>query len=249
MLRSDLVAACDPSQLMHAVGLRPDDWQARLLRSRAQRSLLLCTRQAGKSTTTALAAVHEAIYRPPALVLLLSPSLRQSGELFRKVVGFYRQLGATIPVEAESALRLELTNGSRIVSLPGKEETIRGYSGVRLLVIDEASRVDDALYYSVRPMLAVSGGRLIALSTPFGKRGFFFHEWTEGGENWQRLEVKAQDCPRISKEFLDEEKRSLGDWWFKQEYGCEFVETIDQVFSYEQVTGAITSDVEPLFGA
>ena len=76
MLRSDLVAACDPSQLMHAVGLRPDDWQARLLRSRAQRSLLLCTRQAGKSTTTALAAVHEAIYRPPALVLLLSPSLK-----------------------------------------------------------------------------------------------------------------------------------------------------------------------------
>jgi hypothetical protein len=56
----------------------------------------------------------------------------------------------TIPTEQESALRLELTNGSRIVSLPGKEKTVRGFSGAKLLVIDEAPRVADSLYYSVR---------------------------------------------------------------------------------------------------
>jgi len=112
---------------------------------------------------------------------MLSPSLRQSGELFRKALSVYRTLGRPVPSEAESALRLELDTGSRIISLPGTENTIRGYSGVRLLLVDEASRVEDDLYRAIRPMLAVSGGRLVAPSTPWGKRGFWFREWTEGG--------------------------------------------------------------------
>jgi len=75
MLADDLRAALDPCEIMRRAGLEPDPWQRDLLRSRAPRSLLLCTRQAGKSTVTAALALHEAIYRPPALVLLLSPSL------------------------------------------------------------------------------------------------------------------------------------------------------------------------------
>jgi hypothetical protein len=133
------------------------------------------------------------------------------------------------------------------VSLPGKEATIRGYSGVRLLVVDEAARVDDALYYSVRPMLAVSGGRLVALSTPFGKRGWFHHEWTADA-GWHTVQVTAEQCPRISPAFLAEERASLGDWWYRQEYQCEFVETLDQVFRYEHVMGALSPEVRPLFG-
>ena len=71
-----------------------------------------------------------------------------------------------------------------MVALPGNEMTTRGYSDVGLLVVDEASRVSDELYYSIRPMLAVSGGRLIALSTPWGARGWFHAAWTGGGRNW-----------------------------------------------------------------
>ncbi len=78
-----------------------------------------------------------------------------------------------MPAESETALTLTLDNGNRIVSLPGKEGTIRGYSGARLIVVDEASRVPKDLYVSARPMLVVSGGRLALLSTPFGTRGFF----------------------------------------------------------------------------
>lgn len=176
MLAHDLALALDPALLMEHAGLPPDPWQETFLRSEAKKLLLLCSRQSGKSTSTAVLALHTALYSAPALVLLLSPSLRQSQELFRKVLDAYGTLDASIPPQQESALRLELTNGSRIVSLPGKEGTIRGYSGVKLLVVDEAARVPDALYYSVRPMLAVSGGRLVCLSTPFGQRGFFYQE-------------------------------------------------------------------------
>src|SRR6185369_6360406 len=98
---------------------------------------------------------------------------------------------------------------SRIIALPENERTIRGYSGAALLVVDEASRVSDALYASVRPMLAVSRGRLVVLSTPFGKRGFFFEEWSSD-RAWERIRITADQCPRISPEFLEEERLALG---------------------------------------
>ena len=245
-LAADLAAALDAVQLARQVGLEPDAWQAQVLRSRSLRLLLNCCRQSGKSTITAVLAMHTALYQAPALVLLLSPSLRQSVELFRKVLDAYEALGRPLPADAESVLRLELPNGSRLVALPGKEATIRGFSGVRLLIIDEASRVDDALYQACRPMLSVSGGRLVALSTPFGKRGFFFHEWTEGAA-WERVQITAEHCPRIPPEFLAEERRALPDAWYAQEYLCEFRETTDQVFAYEHVQAALSPDVAPLF--
>ncbi len=233
---------------MIAAGLEPDAWQAELLQSDWQRALLLCSRQAGKSTVTGALAAHTAQYTPESLTLLLSPGLRQSGELFRKVKDFYHAIPNAVAIKQESALQIELVNGSRLIALPGKEETIRGYSGVDLLIVDEASRVKDSLYYSVRPMLAVSGGRLIALSTPFGKRGFFHQEWTEGSADWHRTKITALQVPRISAEFLEEERRALGQYWYLQEYMCEFMETTDQVFSYDLIQEAISSDVKPLFG-
>lgn len=244
--KSDDPIATNPSQLMVAAGLTPDAWQSELLQSQWQRALLLCSRQTGKSTVTAALATWLAQYRPESLVLILSAAQRQSGELFRKVKDFYALLPNRLAVRQESALQLELINGSRIIALPGKEQTIRSFSGVDLLIIDEAARVDDALYASVRPMLAVSGGRLICLSTPFGRRGFFHQEWEEGADDWHRVKVTANQCPRISPVFLEEERRSIGDWWFKQEYECQFLDTIDSVFSFDDVQAALSDDLAPL---
>jgi hypothetical protein len=141
---------------------------------------------------------------------------------------------------------MELANGSRIISLPGDEATIRGYSGVSLLIVDEASRVVDPLYYSIRPMLAVSGGRLIALSTPYGKRGWYWEEWTGEGP-WTRVQITAHQCPRISAEFLAEEEKAIGERWYRQEYFCSFEDVIDQVFSFDDIQAACDDSVQPLF--
>jgi hypothetical protein len=243
-LAADLATALDPAALAVRTGLSPDRWQTEFLRSTDPRVLLNCSRQSGKSTVTALLAVHTALYDPGALVLLLSPSLRQSQELFRKALDTYRSLENPVPVEAESALRLELENGSRIVSLPGKEQTVRGFSGVRLLAIDEAARVADDLYFAIRPMLAVSGGRLVALSTPFGTRGWWYEAW-RSPEPWQRFQIPAEQCPRISAAFLDEERRTMGDWWFRQEYGCDFLDAETQPFAREDIDRAFEEEVEP----
>jgi hypothetical protein len=236
----------EPSRVMTDAGLTPDKWQTTLLHSSSARVLLLTTRQGGKSTTAAALALKTALLEPGALVLLLSPTQRQSGELFRKAADLYKALGRPVPLAGarENQLKMDLANGSRLVSLPGDEGTIRGYSGAALLVIDEAARVNEALYLAVRPMLAVSRGRLIALSTPWGKRGWFYESWTGTGP-WERVCVPADRCPRIDKHFLEEERQALGERWFRQEYFCSFEECVGSYFRQEDIDAALTNDLKP----
>lgn len=242
-IAGDLAAALDPVVFARHAGIEPDPWQAEVLRSSTSRALLNCSRQSGKSTTTATLALHTAIYEPGSLILLLSPSLRQSAELFRKLASQYTAIGATVPPKAESALRLELENGSRVISLPATEATIRGFSDVNLLLIDEASRVKSELYHAVRPMLAVSQGRLIAMSTPFGTRGWWYEAW-RSNDDWLRMEIPASMCPRITPEFLDEERRNLGAYFFDQEYGCAFLDAETSAFSTQDIDAAFVDDID-----
>jgi hypothetical protein len=249
VLNLDLAHALDPAALFEAGGRLPDPWQSDFLRSRSRRQLLLTGRQMGKSVTAAASAVHQAVYVPGSLVLILSPSLRQSGEAFRKCLDLYRVVSDSAPSSDESALKLTLKNRSRIVSLPGEGETIRGFSGVSLLIIDEASRVPDELVVAVRPMLATSGGRLVALTTPAGRRGWFYDAWIDGGPTWERTLVPASDCPRISASFLAEERRAVGERAYLQEYQCRFMDVDDAFFDGADIERMLDPTIRPLFPA
>jgi hypothetical protein len=246
-LAEDLKLALDRVSFAKRLGLEPDPWQEDLLRSTSDRVLLNCCRQSGKSTMTGVIALHRALYHPGSLILCLAPALRQSQELFGKVLTFYRDLERPVSPQAERKLSLELENGSRIMTLPGTDKTIRGFSGAALLIVDEASRVADELYFAVRPMLAVSRGNLMMLSTPHGKRGVFHEEWTSG-HGWERYRASASEVPRISEAFLAEERSSLPARIYRQEYECSFEDVEDAVFAYEDVQAAISTEVTPLFG-
>jgi Terminase large subunit, T4likevirus-type, N-terminal len=226
-----------------ALGIVPDEWQERLLRSHAKRILLNCSRQSGKSTMAAIIALHTALYEPGSLTLVLAPAERQTKELMQKILTAYGTLGYKVPADSHRKLGLELRNGSRIEALPGTEKTVRGFSNVRCIIVDEAARIDDSLYLAARPMLAVSGGSLLLLSTPFGKRGTFYEAWSGGSENWERYEVTADDVPRIDEAFLEEERRALGDLWFEQEYYATFTDAEWQLFSSEAIEEMFVDDV------
>jgi hypothetical protein len=220
--RDGLALALDPGVILAAQGMRPDAWQRDFLLSSARYVLLCCSRGAGKSRVTSALALHTALFRPHSLILLLSRSQRQSLELFRYVKQGYAALGRPAPAVRETTTQLELAGGSRIVALPGREETIRSFQGVNLLVLDEAARIPDALYKSVSPMTGTARGRTVCLSTPFGQRGFFWRAWCDTAGPWQRFRVPWQCCPRLSAEFIAEERRRFGDAWVAQEYECDF---------------------------
>jgi hypothetical protein len=246
VIAEDLAVALDACLLAERAGLHPDDWQRDLLRSTASRMLLNVSRQAGKSSMSAVLSVHVATYRPGSLILLVSPGLRQSAELLRKVMDVYRAL-RPVPAEAETLLRLELENGSRIIALPGSEATVRGYSAPALVIVDEASRVDDDLMAAITPMQATApGGRLLALSTPAGRRGWWWQAWQDGGEDWARVLIRANDVPRIDRAFLERERRGMPAARYRQEYECSFEEADAAVFAADAVSQAIDPEREPL---
>ena len=84
----------------------------------------------------------------------------------RKAAELLREAGDAARGDGDNAISLLLPNGSRIVGLPGMEGTVRGFSAVSLLLIDEAARVEDEMYQALRPMLAVGDGDLWLMSTP-----------------------------------------------------------------------------------
>jgi len=246
-LRNDLLHALDPAAFAEdALGFTLDTWQRDALRSGSRRLLMNCSRQSGKTTTAAVRALHRAVFTV-AKVVVVSPSERQSKEFYRLVRTLADRLPTPPAMTEDTATSATLANGSRIISLPSSEATIRGIAGVDELIFDEAGRVMDTIYTATRPMVSASRGAIVALSTPAGKRGWWFSAWTDGGDRWDRVEIPATVSPRISVEELEEARLDLPRWEFEQEYLCMFGDTVDSVFSTDDIDRALTPAITPLF--
>jgi hypothetical protein len=170
------------------------------------------------------------------LAVVVSPSLRQSGFLFRKLS---RHLVASdASFRRETLTEVELVSGGLAVSLPGdRPAMLRGLSlrhdGPAVLIVDEASRVRDELWATISPMLAAApAAQQILLSTPAGANGEFHRAWSSG-EDWERVQITADQCPRISAAHLAAERIRLGDALYRQEYFGAFVSAPGSVFDAE----------------
>jgi hypothetical protein len=228
------------------LGFDADPWQSSLLRSTAAQLILNCGRQVGKSTVIAALAVHTATFHDDSLVLLIAPTLRQSIELARKCIDVLQRIEPVEKLEEDAKTSVTLSrNRSRIVALPGHDaKNIRGYSAPRLIVFDEAGFAADAVYEALLPMLAASPeGRIALLSTPFLNMGFFYEIW-HGTGSWERYEIKSEDCPRISAEWL-EARRLENPLTFEREYCCKFSSGADTWFPDELLDRMVDNAFEP----
>lgn len=246
----------DPAQLMTDSGMRPDPWQAALLRSSHKRKQLLSSRQVGKSRTVSNVALKQVLLRPDQFVVIVSRSEKQAVEMFREhLLPTWKTLGYPLKVRQPTKGELRLGNGGRILILAHSPDTDVGKSGVHLLIIDEASRVSDEMYAVTSPFLATTDGDLILLSSPNGKIGFFWRAWDEEADVWERTRVTAaymphltpHYCPRISPAFLDKERRSKGERWYRQEYETSFEDAEGAAFSQDAIDAAISVGGVPLF--
>lgn len=235
-----LLQTLDANFYSESVGVTTDEWQGEVITSESKNIIMLASRQSGKTTTVALKASKHVSQTPDRLSIILTPSQRQSYEVMSKADAFMKKSGQVYKLD--NALEKKLANNSRIIALPANEKTIRVYSGVTQLILDEASRIPDEVYRATRPMLATSNGELILLSTPFGKRGFFYEAW-EDRENWDWWQVTADECPRITPEFLAKEKRDLPEWFYYQEYFCEFVDPVGAVLAHQDILNAFKDNL------
>jgi hypothetical protein len=239
----------DPAQLMLDAGFTPDPWQAEFLRNCEQSNLMLCARQTGKSSVVAALALQTALTTPGATVVIIAQAQPQASELLRKVNSFYNRIGRPLKAVGQAITRLELENRSRVVALPGTEQSVHGYTA-DLLLVDEAARVKDQTMMAASPQLSVSKGRLVALTTAFVKTGWFYKDWTEG-EGFRRWSITAKECPRHDAKFLVSEKRKMGERWFRMSYFNEFFDNLSGYFRSEDIEKAFSVTgvpVIPLLG-
>ena len=247
-LSGDLLAALDGETFARTLlGFDPDPIQARLLREEPSQLILNCSRQWGKSTVTAIKAIHRAWSRPESLTMVVAPSERQTGEFVRKASVFVRRLGIKPRGDGYNAISLLLPNGSRMLSVPAREANSRGFSDVSLMIVDEASRVEEDHYEAMTPSLDKLHGDLWLLSTPWGKSGFFWRTWAGGDPDWTRVAVKATDCPRLPALFLEKQRKEKGDAVFRREFLCEFMDADQSLYNRDTLLGLVRPDLRPLW--
>lgn len=216
--------------------LELDPWQQEVLETEGN-LVLRSGRQTGKSTVISIKASEYAVSHAKKLVLIVAAVERQAYLLFEKTLSYlvdnYKKLIKT-GKERPTKHVINLTNGSRIMCLPTglTGYGIRGYT-TDLLIVDEAAFVRDEVFRAVSPQLAVTGGKLILLSTPFGKEGYFYERFDDS--SFKTFHVSSEDCPRIDKEFLKREKTRMSRIQYAQEYLGEFVDELLRFFPTELI--------------
>jgi len=227
----------DPVVFAEAVlGFYAFPYQAELLRSKSKRVVACWARQTGKTTAIAVKVIHFAFTNAKTTTLIVSRGLRQSMIMF----GAIENLVMTHPVLHKSVMKktrtlIQLRNGSQIIALPCGSDgaSLRGHTA-DLVVMDEAAFMpEDVIASVIFPMLATTNGTAIMLSTPWGRDHIFYRSFKN--RNYWSQHIRAEECPRISKEFLEEQKRDIGELRYKMEYEAEFVEDANSFFKQDLI--------------
>ena len=232
IIYSELAAFLDDENLFAKNGLVSDDFQSEILGFDGRGLLVCCARQTGKSTAVGALAGQHALRHDDSTILMVAPSERQARELLRVVRKLLRNGGYADEIIGDAVMSLELRNGARIIALSAAAlDGVRGYSDISLLIADEAAFISREFFAVIAPMVAVSKrARFVCLSTPNMRDNWFADRWFDHGDDWQRIQWTAEQCPRIPASFLEAQRRELGERVFSQEYLCEFLTPGDSVF-------------------
>ena len=225
------------------LNFEPFKYQDKLLRDPNPRIVACMGRQTGKTTTIALKAIHFAFTHPDSMVLITSPSLRQSMIMFDRILSFlYRSKFLPRSVVRKTRTIIQLSNGSQIVALPCSENLLRGYTA-HLIVMDEAAFMpEDVITQVVFPMLSTTDGSAIFLSTPWGRDHFFYRAFMDPKYSVHR--VKSSECPLIKPEFLEEMRRNMTEQAYRMEYEAEFVEAASCYFPQDLIRSCVDPSLE-----
>lgn len=176
------------------------------------------------------------LIKPGHQTLVFSPTEDQSKEFLAYVAEMNEEIGCPVPLIRQSLSELAWANGSRVKAKADSPRGSRGFTP-DLIVVDEGAQVSDDLYLSIKPMMALGKADMIILSTPFGKRGWFFDIWDDPQKlsKWTAFKVTAYQCPRLSPVVLAEHRATMPERWFNQEYLCEFNDAVDAAFSRDVI--------------
>jgi hypothetical protein len=216
------------------LNIQLDKWQKRLLEADGKNIVIRSGRQVGKSFTVSLKTCIYALENGNKTILVVAASQRQSSLLFEKIISFFMEYFPDMIKDDPTKTRLFLTNDTKIYCVPAGRTgyAIRGFT-IDLLIADEAAFISESVWVAVVPMLATTGGKMILLSTPWGKGGYFYNAF--GDSDFVQFHINSEDCPRIPPEFLRKEKARMTKLQYAQEYLGEFVEEYTQLINTQLI--------------
>lgn len=241
-------------------GWRPHPTQRRWLACDARTKVAACGRRWGKTEAAAIDASTLALTRPGCVQMIVSPTYDQSRLIFDQVERLMLSSPATrrLAKVVRTPYPKLTVLGSVITARTADEDgrNLRGNSADRVIV-DEAAYVRDCVIQEViSPMLADRNGHLVMISTPFGKNHFyraFVRGQAEGREqgaespNRPTLDDQLSTCsfsfpswanPHISREYIEEQRKTLSTRQFAVEYEAQFVDNQSSVFAWEDIERA-----------
>jgi hypothetical protein len=187
----EILYTLSPLRYIRHIGFTPYEWQAAVMESGHKRKVINGARQAGKSTIVSAKPCHTARFYPKSISLIIAATEKQAFLDMEKVKEFISHDSEYPKIKRRSDELITLENGSWIMVAAATEKGARGPSAPRLILLDEASRIDDIVYRSgVIPMLTNNPEcELVNISTPNGKSGFFYESFNN--PRWERYEVKS----------------------------------------------------------
>jgi hypothetical protein len=207
----------DPALWVSKVlGVEPAAWQEQFLRAPRGASIVVLTaRQVGKTTAAAWSIAHFMLFTPDGLSVIACPSQRQSAEAVRRIRDILIPVGAEF--RTDNVYALELKNGS--LALPSSDDSIRGLTVDGFIIADEAAQLSNDLIAALSPMRARRPqARFAMLSTAWSRADPFWTAWESDDPSWLRLKATADTVPFFSEEYLEQQRRLLGEHNFKREY-------------------------------
>jgi len=212
-------------------------------------------RRGGKSNTAALIAVYEAFFNDyqdllsageVATVMVIAADRKQARSVMRYITGLID--GSPMleqMVHKKNAESIELTNRCVIEITTASMRATRGYS-CSCVIADEiafwltdGANPDKEIINALRPSLATLNGKLIALSSPYARRGVLWENYRRyyGSDNSRVLVAQAPTLtmnptlpPEIVEAAYQEDPQAAA-----AEYGAQFRSDIESFVSREAV--------------
>jgi len=226
---------------------KPYPYQVQFLRDSSPRIVASCGRQVGKTTLTAIKALHYTLSHPSVTVLIVSAGLRQSINLFDKILNFIDIcLPAKLLCRNQTRTRIQFRNGSEIIALPCGSEgsTLRGYTS-DLVIVDEANFIPRTVIDSVlRPTMITRPAQMIMISTPWTTDHPFYEALNNPDLGFKSYIWPTRMNPQATPERLELERITIGDLAFDREYNAKFLDNQFAYFSTDLVLNC-TKDYEP----
>ncbi len=217
-----------------------DPWQIEVLESKKD-ICIISGRQCGKSTVVSILAARTALENPNQYILIGAKDLDQGELLFWKIKEYIWQNNPKEIKGRPTLFFMELKNGSKIIvkAVGDTGDGMRGPTAT-MLILDEAAFVPERAWISIEPVISVAKGRTVLLSTPQGKKGFFYRASLD--KDFLVKTISARDCPRHTKKFLDKKQSELSPVAFATEYLGEFIDDYNRKFTEDWIKLVCTID-------